>query len=47
VPMKQIGWMSKQGEKLQFNIDGIAQCPATGERYKMISDSEIKLIDEA
>lgn len=47
VPMKQIGWMSKQGEKLHFNKDGVAQCPATGERYKMISDSEIKLIDEA
>jgi UDP-2-acetamido-3-amino-2,3-dideoxy-glucuronate N-acetyltransferase len=47
VPMKQIGWMSKQGEKLHFNKDGVAQCPATGERYKMISDSEIKLINEA
>ena len=29
VPMKQIGWMSKQGEKLHFNKDGVAQCPAT------------------
>ena len=47
VPMKQIGWMSKQGEKLHFNKDGVAQCPATGERYKMISDLEIKPIDEA
>jgi UDP-2-acetamido-3-amino-2,3-dideoxy-glucuronate N-acetyltransferase len=47
VPMKQIGWMSKKGEKLYFNADGIAQCPETGEQYKMISNTEITPIDEA
>jgi UDP-2-acetamido-3-amino-2,3-dideoxy-glucuronate N-acetyltransferase len=37
VPAQQIGWMSRHGERLQFNIehDGEAICPATGERYVM------------
>ena len=37
VPAKQIGWMSRVGERLNFNIkfDGEALCPATGERYVM------------
>jgi UDP-2-acetamido-3-amino-2,3-dideoxy-glucuronate N-acetyltransferase len=37
VPAKQIGWMSRVGERLKFNgeFDGEAICPATGERYVM------------
>lgn len=33
VPARRIGWMSKNGERLEFDLDGIATCPATGERY--------------
>ncbi len=35
VPARQIGWMSRHGEKLDLPIDGDgeAACPATGERY--------------
>lgn len=39
VPAKQIGWMSKHGEKLFFNHDGIAICPATNEKYKLENNS--------
>ena len=35
VPARQIGWMSRHGERLALplNGDGEAACPATGERY--------------
>lgn len=36
VPARRIGWMSRNGERLQF-VDGEAACPATGERYRLIS----------
>lgn len=38
VPSKQIGWMSKHGEKLIFNNEGIAICPATQEKYKLVNN---------
>ncbi len=34
-PARQIGWMSKFGHRLEFNIDGIAVCPESGEKYKL------------
>ncbi|HSW21373.1 MAG TPA: acyltransferase [Burkholderiaceae bacterium] len=35
VPARQIGWMSRRGERLDLPLSGDAQaaCPATGERY--------------
>jgi UDP-2-acetamido-3-amino-2,3-dideoxy-glucuronate N-acetyltransferase len=35
VPARQVGWMSRHGEKLDLPVDGVgeATCPATGERY--------------
>jgi UDP-2-acetamido-3-amino-2,3-dideoxy-glucuronate N-acetyltransferase len=35
VPARQVGWMSRHGEKLDLPLDGAgdATCPATGERY--------------
>jgi UDP-2-acetamido-3-amino-2,3-dideoxy-glucuronate N-acetyltransferase len=37
VPAKQIGWMSRHGERLALSLgcDGEARCPATGERYRI------------
>jgi UDP-2-acetamido-3-amino-2,3-dideoxy-glucuronate N-acetyltransferase len=37
VPARQIGWMSRHGERLELSLtgDGQAECPATGERYVM------------
>ena len=37
VPAKQIGWMSKNGEKLKFNNEGIAICTATQEKYNLVN----------
>ncbi|CAN7185722.1 acyltransferase [Rhizobacter sp. LjRoot28] len=37
VPARQIGWMSRHGERLDLPLegDGEAVCPATGERYRL------------
>jgi len=37
VPARQIGWMSRHGERLDLPLsgDGEALCPATGERYRL------------
>ena len=37
VPAKQIGWMSRYGEKLQLPLkgDGEAVCPHTGDKYNL------------
>jgi UDP-2-acetamido-3-amino-2,3-dideoxy-glucuronate N-acetyltransferase len=32
-PAQQKGWMSQQGEKLKFNPQGEAVCPASGQKY--------------
>lgn len=32
-PGRQIGWMSRHGHRLQFDEDGIAVCPESGEKY--------------
>ena len=35
VPARQVGWMSRHGERLDLPLQGAGQaaCPATGERY--------------
>lgn len=37
VPAKQIGWMSRYGEKLELPLKGDAEtvCPYTGDKYKL------------
>ena len=34
-PAKRVGWVSRYGEKLSFDAQGFATCPATGERYQL------------
>jgi UDP-2-acetamido-3-amino-2,3-dideoxy-glucuronate N-acetyltransferase len=34
-PAKQIGWMSEFGHKLDFDVNGIAVCPESGQEYKI------------
>ncbi len=40
-PAKQIGWVSENGLKLQFNSENIAICPETGQEYEL-KDSVVK-----
>jgi UDP-2-acetamido-3-amino-2,3-dideoxy-glucuronate N-acetyltransferase len=39
VPARQIGWMSRHGERLDLPLEGEAEtiCPVTGDRYKLRS----------
>lgn len=44
VPAKIIGWMSQHGERLTFDAKNEAVCPATGQRYRRISNNRIELV---
>ena len=44
-PAKQIGWMSEYGHRLVFDEEGIAQCPESGEKYKLQEKQVIKIKD--
>lgn len=43
VPARQIGWVSKHGDRLGNDL----VCPSTGERYQLNSDGELELMDKA
>ena len=34
-PGKQLGWMSEYGQRLEFDLNGIAQCSESKEKYKL------------
>ncbi len=38
VPARQIGWVSRHGERLTFDASGHAICAATGEHYALQGD---------
>ena len=42
-PARRIGWVSRNGEKLHFDENGLATCPATGEHYQL-ENNRVKLI---
>lgn len=42
-PAKQIGWMSAYGHRLNFDSNGKAVCPESGEKYELINN-EVKRI---
>lgn len=33
-PARQIGWVSEYGHRLEFDSEGLAVCPETGQKYK-------------
>lgn len=37
-PGRQIGWISKNGQRLEFDQQGKATCPETGEEYRLEKD---------
>lgn len=34
-PARQMGWMSEQGFRLEFDTNGTATCPGNGEKYQL------------
>ena len=43
-PARRIGWVSRNGEKLTFDSEGKAVCPATGEKY-ILQNGEVHLLE--
>ncbi len=42
-PSKQTGWMSEYGHKLQFDANGRATCPESGQQYEL-KNGEVKRV---
>lgn len=42
-PSKQIGWVSEFGHRLNFNEEGVAECPESKEKYQLKNNGVIKL----
>lgn len=45
VPAKQIGWMSRYGEKLQVQGEGEVICPYTNEKY-LIKNGQCRILEK-
>lgn len=43
-PARQIGWMSQYGHRLEFDANGMAKCPESGDLYRLESE-QVKKID--
>lgn len=43
-PARQTGWMSEYGHKLKFDDAGIAICPESGEKYRILDGNVSKII---
>lgn len=44
-PARQIGWVSENGHKLQFDEQGMATCPETGQTYQLQDNKVTKIKD--
>lgn len=42
-PARQIGWMSEYGHRLQFDENGLASCPESNEKYRLLNGKVTKL----
>lgn len=45
VPARRVGWMSRYGEKLAFDAQGLAACPHTGDQY-LLTGERCELVKE-
>lgn len=45
LPARQIGWMSEQGERLQFDEQGMAVCPGSGQRYRLVGTEVQRVLE--
>ena len=43
-PARQTGWMSEYGHKLKFDEAGVAICPESGEKYRILDGNVSKII---
>lgn len=43
-PGRRIGWMSENGQRLEFNDEGIAYCEEGNTKYKLENDKVVKIV---
>jgi UDP-2-acetamido-3-amino-2,3-dideoxy-glucuronate N-acetyltransferase len=43
-PARQMGWVSEYGHRLNFNAEGMADCPETGQKYQLLDKVVIRLV---
>jgi UDP-2-acetamido-3-amino-2,3-dideoxy-glucuronate N-acetyltransferase len=43
-PSRQIGWVSEYGHKLQFDDQGMANCPESGQEYILVEGKVSRLV---
>ncbi|MCX6273100.1 MAG: DapH/DapD/GlmU-related protein [Bacteroidetes bacterium] len=41
-PARQVGWMSEFGHRLHFDKDGLAECPESHEKYRLLDNKVSK-----
>ena len=44
-PARQTGWVSEYGHKLQFDEQGLATCPESGQQYQLSNGRVTKIAD--
>jgi len=42
-PARQLGWMSEYGYRLEFDANGLASCPESGDKFQLEDKKVIKL----
>ena len=42
-PGRQTGWVSEYGHKLRFDNEGVAICPESGQKYRLLSERVTRL----
>jgi len=47
VPAVRTGWMSPRGERLRFDLDGIARCSVSGSRFRLQGEVVSVVSEEA
>lgn len=45
-PARHVGWMSEYGHRLNFDSNGIAECPESGEKYSLENGNVSKISDK-
>jgi UDP-2-acetamido-3-amino-2,3-dideoxy-glucuronate N-acetyltransferase len=42
-PARQKGWVSEHGHRLDFDVNGSATCPESGDRYRLVNEVVSKI----
>jgi UDP-2-acetamido-3-amino-2,3-dideoxy-glucuronate N-acetyltransferase len=45
VPGRIAGWVSRNGQQLEFDASGLAACPVTGEQYRRLSETSVQMVE--